>query len=288
MYAFKGKVAEVLHKYIPLKGTQLQHYLGNIFSKQQLEKIFVHYRLDRVIRYGKSFPIQDKHHIFVYALLGFVYQFVPEDLQIRFIYRHFLENTDHFYANKELDKNKDLTSKLYFLLKMYYNKEIKTYAWNKGKKFYYKIEVDDIWGMEEQGSTPKIAQSKCVKKALAEITNKLEIEWKQNPISQELEQARKKEEVEKKAREKAENLKRYKEKQRKRSLEIAEKKKQRKKEAMEKDEKRRKAKILVKKRREYIEEQQRKQKLALANMSVSKRRHLQDKGLLDKGAPPKK
>ncbi len=285
MYAFKGKLAEVICKYVPLTGTQLQHYLGNLFTNKQLEKIFTHYRLDRIVRYGKHFDVANKHHIFVYALLGFMNEFAEVNQLNRFIYRHFLQNSDHLRPNQSKTNNKNLYSKLLFLIDMYYHQMPQIATWNKNKTFYYKVVVGTEWTIEEQGSSPKIAQQKCIKKALQQITNELNLEWQQNPISQDLEQKRKKTEAEKKAREKAKKLKQYKEKQQKRSQEIADRKSERKKEAMERDEKRRKAKILAKKRKELLLEQQKKQKEALNTMSVAKRRHLQDKGLLEKGAP---
>ncbi len=285
MYAFKGKLAEVIGRYIPLTGTQLQHYLGNLFANKQLEKIFIHYRLDRIVRYGKHFDVANKHHIFVYALLGFVSEFAEGSQLNRFIYRHFLQNSDHLRPDRSNTNNKDLYSKLLFLINMCYQQVPQIATWSKNKTFYCKVSVEAGWTIEEQGSSPKIAQQKCIKKALQQIADELNLEWKQNPISQELEQKRKKTEGEKKARAKAEKLKKYKEKQQKRSQEIAERKSQRKKEAMERDVKRRKAKMLAKKRKELLLEQQKKQKEALSTMSVAKRRHLQDKGLLEKGAP---
>lgn len=286
MFAFKGKVAEVMRKYVPLTGTQLQHYLGNVFKSKQLEKIYKKYQLNRLVRHGRDFPVQDKHHLFVYALLGFVYEFAEEKYLLRFIYRNFLAETEHLMPTAIV--NKDIKAKFLYLAKMYYNAIPEFIEDEKEGICSCKIYFCKKLLVEEQGENIKTLQQRSLKKALQILSEQLEEEWKNNPQNQEIESRLKKEKAEKLAREKAEKLKAYKEKQRKRSEEIAKRKHIRKEEAIQKDEKRRKAKAYAKKRKEELAEQQRRQKVAMANMSVAKRRHLQDKGLLDKGAPPKK
>lgn len=285
MYAFRGKVAEIMSKYIPLSGTQLQHYLGNVFSAKQLEKIYGRYHLSRLVRYGKSFPIEKKHHLFVYALLGFVYEFAEEKYLNRFIYRNFLSETEHLIPVKAV--NNDIRSKFILLSKMYYNVFPEMTEMEDEGVFTYRIVVKGEILVEKQDTNSKRLQRKCLKIALKQLSTKLEKEWRKDPISQEIERGIRKKEAERIALEKAEKLRKYKAKQQQRSKELAERKAKRKREALERDLSRRKSKAMAKKRKEEMAEMQRKQKQAMASMSVSKRRHLQDKGLLAKGAPPK-
>lgn len=285
MYAFKGKVAEIMSKYIPLSGTQLQHYLGNVFSTKQLERIYGRYHLSRLVRYGKSFPIEKKHHLFVYALLGFVYEFAEEKYLNRFIYRNFLAETEHLMPIHTT--NNDLRSKFIFLSKMYHNAMPEISLLEKEAIYTCRITIKGSLLIEKTDTNNKRLQRKCLKIALKNLSTKLEEEWKKDPISQEIERGIRKKEAERIALEKAEKLRKYKAKQQQRSKELAERKAKRKREALERDLSRRKSKAMAKKRKEEMAEMQRKQKQAMANMSVSKRRHLQDKGLLAKGAPPK-
>lgn len=283
MYAFKGKVAEVMRKYVPLTGKQLQHYLGNVFKINQLNKIYEKYHLQRMVRYGNCFSIEKQQHLFVYALLGFVYQFAEEKYLLRFIYRNFLANTQHLMPGKTV--NKDLKSKLLYLSQMHYNTAPVILENKTDTECSCQVYLDEKLVAKEKGKNPKTVRQCSLKTALKILTEKLEQEWKSDPFNVVLLQQRKKQEAEREAKEKAEKLKRYKAKQEKRSKEIAKNKQLRKAEAALKDEKRRKAKANAKKRREELEELQRKQKLAMATMSIAKRRHLQDKGLLEKGAP---
>ncbi len=286
MYAFKGKVAEVLRKYMPFSGKQLQHYLGNIFKNKELDKIYSHYHLEHMVRYGKDFPIAEKRHLFVYALLGFMMEFAEEKYLLRFIYRNFLATTEHLLPTQKV--NKDLRSKLIYMANMYYGKVPVFVEAKEGNQYHCCITIGEETLAESKGSNLKTVWQLCFRTAVREVGNALQKEWEADPIMQETERKLKKAEAERIAKEKAEKLKAYKAKQKKRSEEIAQEKQKRKALAIEKDIKRRKSKALAKKRREELEELRRRQKLEMANMSVAKRRHLQDKGLLSKGAPPKK
>ncbi len=286
MYAFKGKVAEVMRKYIPLTGKQLQHYLGNVFKNKQLNYIYDRYHLGHCVRCGDDFSVEQHHHIFVYALLGFVYQYADEKHLLRFIYRNFLESTEHLMPGKI--KNKDTWGQCQYLSKMFYN-SLPVLKTEKTKEQYLcQVRVDDVSIGEHQSKSQLYARKKAIKKALLHIAAEQNKQWDNNPMVLEIRQKIEKQAAEKLAREKAEKLKAYREKQRKRTEETLKRKQARKAEAQKKDEQRRKSKAEAKKRRERQEELRKKQRMEMANMSVAKRRHLQDKGLLDKGAPKKR
>lgn len=286
MYAFKGKVAEILRTYMPLTGTQLQHYLGNIFKNKQLENIYKRYHLKKCVRHSSDFPIKKQHHIFVYALLGFVFQYANEKKLTQFIYRNFLENTEHLLPNKKTF-SKDQWSQCLYLVKMHYN-AVPTMSFLKEEDNNYTctlfVEKESI--AQGTSSSKQYAQKKCLKIALQYIAEAIKKEWISNPINIESEKRIKKLESERIAKQRHQKIKEYKERQKTRAFRVAKRKAKRKKEMILRDLERRKAKAKAKKRREEREQKLKEMKMALSTMSVAKRRHLQDKGLLEKGAPP--
>ena len=79
MFGFKGKVAETLFRYMPGTGTQIQHFLGNLFKDEILLKIYDTYNLHEICRFGSSFDINKQKHIIVYGFLGFVSQWLSSE-----------------------------------------------------------------------------------------------------------------------------------------------------------------------------------------------------------------
>ncbi len=286
MYAFKGKVAEVMRKYIPLTGKQLQHYLGNVFKNKQLNYIYNKYHLERCVRYGNDFVLEQHRHVFVYALLGFVYQHAEEKHLLRFIYSNFLASTEHLMPGKS--KSVDIWSQCLYVSKMFYNELPTLKIEENAGEYICHVMINEQSIAQHKSKSKTYARKKAIKNALLHIVEQQNRMWDNNPIMIELREKREKREAEKLAKEKALKLKAYREKQKKRS-EIAHKRKQERKAInQQKDLERRKAKAKAKKRKEEQEAQRKKQKQDLANISVAKRRHLQDKGILKKGAPVKK
>ena len=64
-YGFKGKVATYLFTWVSGRGTQLQHFLGNLFKNSILDHFFDEYALCDIARAGENFEIQ-KTNIFLY------------------------------------------------------------------------------------------------------------------------------------------------------------------------------------------------------------------------------
>ena len=95
MYAFKGLVAETVSKYIVGNGKQLQHYLGNIFSNQNLSKLYDELQLGEVVKIHSSLNADNLKHIFASAYLGFLYQNATEDFIRKTIVKYFLEDSTH-------------------------------------------------------------------------------------------------------------------------------------------------------------------------------------------------
>lgn len=99
MYVFKGNTAAILHKYIIATGTQLQHFLGNLFKNKYLEEIFDKYCLNKIIRCGETFDYTSYKHIFVYGFLGFIAEYSNNEVLNNFILSNFLIGKEHLILN---------------------------------------------------------------------------------------------------------------------------------------------------------------------------------------------
>ncbi len=276
MYAFKGKVAEICNQYISGSGTQLQHYLGNLFTKERLNNIFNKYKLINNIRCNKSFDIQTNKHIFVYGFLGFVYSNLKEDKLNYFIYKNILENSEHLLHHQKASK--DVASQCKFMIKMIYNcktdcKIIK----QENNNFLAQIWAKNQLISEAESISYRYVTKKVYKKALitlGEISmNELN---KSIPFQiREAERAKQKEAEKEAKKAKKEELYQTKielqrEKRRQIKLDNA-------RIAKEKDNARKKAKALAKERAENKKKTEAKKTQQMQNMSANKRRHLQDK-----------
>ncbi len=286
MYAFKGKVAEIMRKYIPLTGKQLQHYLGNVFKNKQLNYIYEKYHLGRCVRCGNDFILEKNRHIFAYALMGFVYQYAEEKHLLRFIYGNFLASTEHLIPGKA--KNTDIWSQCIYIAKMFYNETPALKVEKLEEGYSCCVTVNEECIAQHESKSEAYARKKAIKKALLYIVDQHNKILNNNPIIREIRQKRKKQEAEKLAKERALKLKAYREKQQERAEKALKRRLERKEANLKKDLERKKAKAEAKKRKKAQEANRKKQEYDLANMSVSKRRHLQDKGILAKGAPNKK
>jgi dsRNA-specific ribonuclease len=91
MFVFRGKVGEILAKWIPVKGQVLQHILGNHFSKNRLHEMYENLSLSNYVRVGKGFDVNKHKHVFVYSWLGFLYEIMDDDALMEFITRNFLD-----------------------------------------------------------------------------------------------------------------------------------------------------------------------------------------------------
>jgi dsRNA-specific ribonuclease len=122
MFGFKGKVAETLFNYMPGSGTQLQHYLGNIFKEDTLLKIYKTYHLDVLCRYGTTFDIEKQKHILVYGFLGFICQWLSPEKLNQFIVLNFLAETSHLMPTQF--KNQDLQNQCNYFCRLTYQENV--------------------------------------------------------------------------------------------------------------------------------------------------------------------
>lgn len=278
---FKGKTARILFEFVQGKGTQLQHYLGNLFKNKHLELLFSKYNLDDLIRYGEQFNWQSHKHIFTYAFLGFLSDFMSIEQLNSFIYQNFIKNTSHLLPSEQSNR-KDYKSQVSFLCKLYYNSKPKLDIEQIGEIYTFRLQIKDKTLFTTESKSYKYGQRKIWKNALKFIAEKEEEKLLQNPEFLAKEEQRKTEQQEKEAKQKAEKLEAYFEKRTKRSEKIKEQKTIKKKEAQKRDLNRREAKIRAKERKELKAKQQRLKDIGLENISASKRRILEDRGVLPK------
>lgn len=118
-FIFRGKIAEWVYENINGTGTQLQHYLGNVFSQRFIEHFFdcnlAHLPIplpDEVIKRQK--------HIFTYSFLGFMLEKAsPEELN-NFILNEFIFPNDKYLPANFKPKN--YWEQLILLCKQIYGK----------------------------------------------------------------------------------------------------------------------------------------------------------------------
>ena len=105
MFVFKGMLADILYRYYPNTGTQLQHILGNLTRNAYLNLLFDKWNLKKHIRVGNNFKYPTQKHLFVYAIMGAVAQ-SDEQTRHRFIFRFLIcDETSHILNHKSRNNN---------------------------------------------------------------------------------------------------------------------------------------------------------------------------------------
>ncbi|WP_310558571.1 hypothetical protein [Flavobacterium sp.] len=283
-FAYRGIVATWVFENIAGTGTQLQHYLGNLLSQKRLESYYEKWKISKV-RIASTAQIDQQKHIFVYAVLGYIVENASEEQLQEFVFNQFIASADHLLPS--VYKHKNEWDKLVFLCKQEFNQKPKLITTISDDKTN-KIEVflnDEVIGLASSISF-KYAKKKAITAALKHITIEIEKKLTKSPVYIENEKIRKENlEVEKlqvKQVRQEKHLLRNKTHQEKMAVrrQLIEK------EAQELDRKRKEVKQKLKEKaskkgvntiyREYTAEE-------IAAMSVSKRRNLQDKGIISKG-----
>jgi len=278
---FKAEVAQYLFDWVEGKGTQLQHYWGNLFANKRLEDIFDFYDLSQYIRHGKNFDVLSHRHIFVFGLLGFVKKAADENALKKFIFKHFLDNTIHLMPGA-LPQKSDYKQQCTFLCKLYFNKTPKIEIQKTEANYTAIIMVKDILLCKVESSSYKYVQKKAWKTALRSMAEEQEQKLLQNPEFITKEQERKEKLAQEKEAQRQANIQANEAKQALRSQISQQKKVAREKAAAERDRNRRDAKQATKERKELAAKQSRLKQMGLENISAAKRRILEDKGILPK------
>jgi len=276
MYGFKGKVAELLFNYQPNGGTQLQHYLGNIFKDEILNRIFEKYQLSELIRFGSSFDAQKHKHIFVYGFLGFICKYASPEKLNQFIVDHFLIGTEHLIPG--FDQNKDYWAQCnYFALLVYQSPIRQQTIKTADGKFTTLIFADKQELASSTSNSFRYSLKSAEKQALKKLSESLSKAYLNNPIVKQLETEREKAKADEKTKLREERERIRQEKIQNKKAQRLEKLKQVTELAKTKDYERRKTKEAAKLRREKAESARQKKEASAAKMSSNKRRHLEDK-----------
>ena len=104
MFVFKGMVGEVLYRYAAGDGRRLQHVLGNMFTRERMEKHFDEWRLWQFVRAGENFDIQAHKHVFTYAIYGYVTT-LDEATRQWFISKYIIDECRHLFRHKQRNLN---------------------------------------------------------------------------------------------------------------------------------------------------------------------------------------
>lgn len=284
-FGFRGLLAEWMHTHIGGTGTELQHFLGNVFSQKRLEELYDTWRLHRFIIFGEKCDPNKQKHIFALSFIGCVMQHSPPNVTEEFMMDFFILPNNHLMPKTHIVR--DDWQKLLFLCKQHgYKKPETTYELTDEKKHRFSVALWNGTVVSCESVSYRYAKKKTIKKALLYVVEKHEKKLLQNPVHQQL----KREALEKKEAAKAEELEikqaeweaKQEEKQREKALKLA----KRKQEAAERDKQRRLNKEAAKKRkesrkgkntlyREYSAEE-------IAAMNPGKRRRLEDLGIIAK------
>ncbi len=284
-FAFRGYVANLLNKYVPGTGTQLQHLLGNMFKNEHLATLYYKLRLNEVIRFSPNFEHRNYKHIFVYGLLGFVEQYAPYDVKLAFVSRNFILPNKHLF-NHTADNN-DFQAQCNVLARMLFQEPIFVDIQRDDNELWKTtVTIKDAVLATETSKSHRYSRQKALKKALINLaddawfieTTRPEFDSNQSKLEQlrnEKLQAEKEEKLrlraEKEERKRRENELKHEKRKAEKALED-QKRRTSKAEAAKKKESRKGKNTIY---RAYSDEE-------IAAMNPAKRRRLEDLGILAK------
>jgi hypothetical protein len=282
--AFRGAAGEWIFRCIPGTGMQLQQFWGNCFKQHFLETFFDKLNLN-IRRINPEIKPETQKHIFVFALLGYIFEKADAaDLQ-RFIFQQIIMPNDRLLPAKYKFRNS--WDMLIVLCRQHYGCRPKIEITVDDSKIQRVVITKNGEMIASHHSVSyTYARKKAIEKALKFIADDLEEKLVNSPRHRQVEelslQNRQDTEQQLKEEKLQKHLKRNAEQQ-ERMTAHREKKKR---EAQEADRKRRTQKQEVKEKkskkgantiyREYTREE-------IAAMSSAKRRNLQDKGIIPKG-----
>ncbi|MBV5312888.1 MAG: hypothetical protein JZU47_06305 [Prolixibacteraceae bacterium] len=276
MFGFKGKVAETLFNYLPGSGTQLQHYLGNLFKDETLLKIYKTHHLDELCRYGYTFDIEKQKHILVYGFLGFVCQWLSPEKLSQFIIRNFLSETSHLMPTQF--KNRDLQSQCnYFCRLACRGNAIVTTKIINEFLFRSSVSAGNVLICEAESKSYRYSRKKALKHALLILSAPERVKLDYDIDYQQREEQRQLKEINEAQRLKNEKLAAYLEKKERVQKLRRDEREKAKVLASEREVERKKAKARAKARIEARKKVAENRKSSILTLSTAKRRHLEDK-----------
>jgi len=283
--AFRGAVGEWIFRHIAGTGMQLQHFWGNCFRQPFLETFFDKLHLD-ITRISPEIKTEKQRHIFIYALFGLIYDKASEDNLQQFVFQHIIEPNKHLLPHNYRFKNS--WDMLIFLGKQHYDSRPKIHITkNEDKTQTVAVSVADAVIGSHQSISYTYARKRAIEKALKHIADeqqdKLNADEQHARVEEILRQKQQEEAQKAKEERRQKHLKRiedhrermrlHREKVKKEAQAADLKRRQQKKEVKEKKASRKGANSIY---REYSREE-------IAAMSASKRRNLQDRGIIPKG-----
>lgn len=283
-FAFKGLVAQYIATRIAGSGTQLQHYLGNIFSAERLVYYFHDWDID-ASRMDETVPYGSQKHIFVFAILGYIISHAsPESVQ-EFIRREFILPNDHLLPRNHAPKN--TWAQLKFLTKQHLGATAKLRARTEDGIQHVSVAVLGLVIGEGSSVSYRYARTKAITMGLRHVAEKAAENNRPNPefIRQEtLARVQADEEL---RLQKEEKQQQHRARIEAHAQRMAVRRKAKAAAAKEEDKRRLEAKKNTKEEkksrkgadtiyREYTRDE-------VAAMSAAKRRNLQDKGIIPKG-----
>lgn len=283
-YYFRGKLSHWVFKNISGTGTQLQHYLGNIFSQNALSKLYDKWKIN-YIRTAENINTESQKHIFVYAVLGYIAEKANKKKLDDFMFYTFIFPNDHLLPKNHKYKNRWF--QLVTLCNYHFKQKptLKT-TLEPDEKTKVRISLAENVLFEYSAIDFKIAKKRAVKEALKAVAKQIEAKTFENPLYLENEKLRAEKLLREQQAQKEEKQIKHHERNASHSERMKEKEKLKREQAKEQERKRREAKKAAKEKtsrkgrntiyREYTQEE-------IAAMSNSKRRNLQDRGIIPKG-----
>ncbi len=282
MFGFKGLVADYIFHHIAGTGTQLQHFLGNVFKNSFLEGFFIKHHLRQYCRF-QNIEITEQMHIFVYALFGYLYENGDAENLEKFILNEIVAPNDHLLPQNYKFKNR--WDQLIFLCKQHFDQRPKLVYQCIENQHQFSVFIGDQILGQHLSVGYKYAKKKAINTSLRLVAEQLEEKLKKDDVymanEKALQEKKAKEILEAKTEKQRQHISRNEDHaKRMREKQILAKQK-----AQEEDKKRREAKQIAKEKsskkgkntiyREYTTEE-------ISAMSSAKRRNLQDRGILPK------
>jgi len=180
MSAFKGRTAELLFNYIPGSGTQLQHYLGNLFKVEYLLKVFDKYMLEPLCRFGQGLDAEKQKHLFVFGFLVFLVEHLEKEPLYRFIHQNFIIHTSHLMPGNR--SNRDLLSQCRYFAKLSRNKypQILVQKTENGE-IECSVQVGGVEISRVTSRSFRYARKKALKAAILELSAPMREETENDP-----------------------------------------------------------------------------------------------------------
>lgn len=275
-YGFKGEVANYLFEWISGTGTQIQHFLDNLFKNKILEKLFDTYELHLVIRVGDNFDIQSHKHIFVYAFLGFVLKHSTQKQLVQFISSEIITPNPHLFPSAF---QYDALSQLRYKTKQVLEERLSIETKIENDFFVTCIKTETLVLAEATSKSKVYSRKKAVKEALKKV---IELELELNPYLRFRFEEKQKAAQQKQQQQQEAKLEAYRLKKTEAHRERKERIEKSKRLAQHKDKLRREAKKRAKDRHDNQTTMSKKEIKKLLNeeghlMNAAKRRRLEDK-----------